>query len=54
MARQLAAVARDGTGLRDRLPVHLQERALAEGRNARLLPGLEIRNDLVLEIHLQF
>ena len=53
MARQLAAVARDGPGLRDGLAVHLEERGLAEGRHAGLHPGLAVSDDLVLEVHLQ-
>ena len=54
MARQLAAVARDGPGLRDGLAVHLEERGLTEGRHARLHPSLAVSYDPVLEIHLQF
>ena len=53
MARQLAAVARDGPGLRDGLPVHLEERGLAEGRHAGRHPGRAILDDPVLEIHLE-
>ena len=53
MARQLAAVARDGSGQGDGFAVDLQDRGLAEGRDAALLPGLEVLDDPVLELHLK-
>ena len=54
VARELAAVAGDGPRLRDRLPVHLEQRGLAKGGDASLHPGSAVRYDLVLEFNLQF
>ena len=54
MARELSAVAGDGPGLRDGLPVHLEERCLAEGGDAGRHPGGAVRDYLVLKFNLQF
>ena len=54
MSRELSAVAGDGPGLRDGLPVHLEERGLAEGGDAGRHPGGAVRDDLVLKFNLKF